>query len=195
MDATASSDVRCRRVRRSRVVPAPRCWRQVCRAGDVGPIGPDTLRSTSDGGKKARSPRRARRKSSRPSRREGRLLPPVPVVSALAQISFARGPRVHAATRSSLRPPNSRGCVSQKTRAPSRRGNTCRRRLCRLSKAVFGNVWEFAHHVVFGGIYKSGRSAPPMVNRVLTSPYLWWFDPLPAGLIARSAASRVLAWL
>src|ERR1700719_416708 len=22
----------------------------------------------------------------------------------------------------------------------------------------------------------------PMVNRVLTSPYLWWFDPYPTGL-------------
>ena len=34
---------------------------------------------------------------------------------------------------------------------------------------------------------------PPMVNRVLTSPYLWWFDPLPAGLDTRPAAPRVLA--
>jgi hypothetical protein len=32
-----------------------------------------------------------------------------------------------------------------------------------------------------------------MVNRVLTSPYLWWFDPYPAGLDVRSAAPRVLA--
>src|ERR1700741_4539747 len=37
-------------------------------------------------------------------RREGRLSPPVPVVHALAQIVFAREPRVHAATRPSLRP-------------------------------------------------------------------------------------------
>src|ERR1700691_5643284 len=28
----------------------------------------------------------------------------------------------------------------------------------------------------------------PMVNRVLTSPYLWWFDPYPTGLTSRSAA-------
>ena len=27
-----------------------------------------------------------------------------------------------------------------------------------------------------------------MVNRVLTSPYLWWFDPFPAGLDGRPAA-------
>src|SRR5215469_15542401 len=32
--------------------------------------------------------------SRKPLRREGRLSPPVPVVHALAQISFARGPRV-----------------------------------------------------------------------------------------------------
>jgi hypothetical protein len=33
-----------------------------------------------------------------------------------------------------------------------------------------------------------------MVNRVLTSPYLWWFDPSKAGLDVRSAASNVLAF-
>jgi hypothetical protein len=32
-----------------------------------------------------------------------------------------------------------------------------------------------------------------MVNRVLTSPYLWWFDPFPAGFKVRSAAPTVLA--
>src|SRR6266576_2950650 len=32
-----------------------------------------------------------------------------------------------------------------------------------------------------------------MVNRVLTSPYLWWSDPFPAGLIVRSAAPTGLA--
>src|ERR1700737_1503518 len=32
-----------------------------------------------------------------------------------------------------------------------------------------------------------------MVNRVLTSPYLWWFDPFPAGLDVRPAAPTVLA--
>src|SRR5258708_33506751 len=36
-------------------------------------------------------------------------------------------------------------------------------------------------------------SLASMVNRVLTSPYLWWFDPFPAGLNVRSAAPRVLA--
>ena len=42
--------------------------------------------------------------SRNPPCREGRLSPPVPVVHALAQIFFAREPRVHAATRPSLRP-------------------------------------------------------------------------------------------
>jgi hypothetical protein len=36
-------------------------------------------------------------------------------------------------------------------------------------------------------------SLASMVNRVLTSPYLWWFDPFKAGLDVRSAASNVLA--
>jgi hypothetical protein len=33
-----------------------------------------------------------------------------------------------------------------------------------------------------------------MVNRVLTSPYLWWFDPVLADLMGRSAALKVLAF-
>jgi hypothetical protein len=33
-----------------------------------------------------------------------------------------------------------------------------------------------------------------MVNRVLTSPYLWWFDPVSADLMGRSAALKVLAF-
>jgi len=58
------------------------------------PCGPDAptlafksvmmLRITlDDGGKKARSPRRARRKPLKPSRREGRLNPPLPVATTL----------------------------------------------------------------------------------------------------------------
>src|SRR5579871_3718184 len=46
--------------------------------------------------------------SRKPLRRGGRLLPPVPVVFALFAQLFARGPRVHAATRPSLRPQLSR---------------------------------------------------------------------------------------
>jgi hypothetical protein len=33
-----------------------------------------------------------------------------------------------------------------------------------------------------------------MVNRVLTSPYLWWFDRFSAVQISPSAASKVLAF-
>src|SRR6202011_5714549 len=49
--------------RRSRVVLTPRRWRQV---------GDDASHHAGDGGKKARSPGRARRKPLKPLRREGR---------------------------------------------------------------------------------------------------------------------------
>jgi hypothetical protein len=32
---------------------------------------------------------------------------------------------------------------------------------------------------VFHLTNRSKSPLAPMVNRVLTSPYLWWFDPLP----------------
>src|SRR5215469_17056352 len=64
--------------------------------------------------------------SRKPLRREGRLSPPVPVVFALAQIFFAREPRVHAATRPSLRPLIFEGKTKAKTRAkPAARTQTC----------------------------------------------------------------------
>jgi hypothetical protein len=34
----------------------------------------------------------------------------------------------------------------------------------------------------------------PMVNRVLTSPYLWWFDPLPVGPPDPRQLLKVLAF-
>ena len=34
----------------------------------------------------------------------------------------------------------------------------------------------------------------PMVNRVLTSPYLWWFDPFPVGPIRPRPHLKVLAF-
>jgi hypothetical protein len=74
----------------------PKVWRS-------SPSEADKLRAD-DGGKRDGSPGRARI-SRKPLRREGRLSPPVPVVFALAQIFFAREPRVHAATRPSLCPP------------------------------------------------------------------------------------------
>ena len=65
--------------------------------------------------------------SRNPSRREGRLSPPVPVVHALAQISFAREPRVHAATRPSLRPLFSMRVTLMHNSGEARRenANTC----------------------------------------------------------------------
>jgi hypothetical protein len=62
------ADERCCSVRRSRVVLTPRCWRQV-RGGCVGPTGlRQNLNPLSDGGKRARSPGRARRKPLKPLR-------------------------------------------------------------------------------------------------------------------------------
>src|SRR5262249_42725118 len=66
MDALAArtisrADERRRRGRRSRVVLTPRRWCQACEM------------IASDGGKKARSPGRARRTPLKPSRRECRL--------------------------------------------------------------------------------------------------------------------------
>jgi hypothetical protein len=34
----------------------------------------------------------------------------------------------------------------------------------------------------------------PMVNRVLTSPYLWWFDPLPVAPSVPRPLLKVLAF-
>jgi hypothetical protein len=70
----------------------------------------------------AGSPGRARI-SRKPLRREGRLSPPVPVVIALAQIFFARRPRVHAATRPSLRPLRFGGRIEMQSSGETRREN------------------------------------------------------------------------
>jgi hypothetical protein len=62
------ADERCCSVRRSRVVLTPRRWRQVC-GRQVGPTGRgQATYSASDGGKRARSPGRARRKPLKPLR-------------------------------------------------------------------------------------------------------------------------------
>jgi hypothetical protein len=64
--ANRRADERRFRGRRSRVVLAPRRWRQ---AGD------DASHHTGDGGNKARSPGRARNKPLKPLRRECRMRP------------------------------------------------------------------------------------------------------------------------
>ena len=61
--------------------------------------------------------------SRKPPRREGRLSPPVPVVFALAQLILAREPRVHAATRSSLRPPYFERVIETQSSGEIRREN------------------------------------------------------------------------
>jgi len=65
------ADERCCSVRRSRVVLTPRCWRQVRGVKSAQP-GLDKTYPLGDGGKRARSPGRARRKPLKPLRRECR---------------------------------------------------------------------------------------------------------------------------
>jgi hypothetical protein len=89
----AQDDRRCCG-RRSRVVLTPRRWSQ---AGGV--------ISAGDGGKRARSPGRARRKPLKPLRGESRVFPSEPVVTTLVcSLHFARETAGAAGTRHSLRP-------------------------------------------------------------------------------------------
>src|SRR6266702_3428313 len=64
---TKRADERCCCVRRSRVVLTPRRWRQICGVKSAQP-GLDKTYPLSDGGKRARSPGRARRKPLKPLR-------------------------------------------------------------------------------------------------------------------------------
>src|ERR1700753_3405520 len=59
---------------------------------------------TDDGGKKARSPGRARSKPLKPLRREGRMNPPVHMATNSCALFIAHGPAGAAGTRLSLRP-------------------------------------------------------------------------------------------
>jgi hypothetical protein len=84
------------RGRRSRVVLTPRRWRQVATM---------LAHCAYDGGKKARSPGRARRKPLKPLRRECRNDFGEPVATTLVCFfHFARGAMGAAGTRHSLRP-------------------------------------------------------------------------------------------
>jgi hypothetical protein len=91
--------------RRSRVVLTPRRWRQVGERNFTG-----------DGGKKARSPGRARRKPLKPLRREGRVFRR-PVVTNARAIYSTRAAAGATGTRLSLRPPIFEGGNSCTTRA------------------------------------------------------------------------------
>ena len=101
--------------RRSRVVLTPRRW---CQVGD------DASHRADDGGKKARSPGRARRKPLKPLRRKRRVNPAKPVVTMLVcSLHFAREAAGAASTRRFLRPLLLEGsCHAYLGRAP-RRGN------------------------------------------------------------------------
>src|SRR5579883_961019 len=83
-------------------------------------VGDDASHHADDGGNRQGSPGRSRI-SRKPLRREGRLSPPVPVVNALFAQFFARAPRVHAATRSSLRPPIAGGSTTKQSSGETRR--------------------------------------------------------------------------
>jgi hypothetical protein len=84
------------RGRRSRVVLTPRCW---CQVGD------DASHHTDDGGKKARSPRRARNKPLKPLRAGMPGDPGGPVVATLVcHQHFAHEAAGAAGTRHSPRP-------------------------------------------------------------------------------------------
>jgi hypothetical protein len=95
MDAAAAHDERRCGGRRSRVVLMPRRWHQV---------GDDASHHAGDGGKKARSPGRARRKPLKPLRREGRMIPPTPVVLPVCLLPLHTGRGCELSTRPSLRP-------------------------------------------------------------------------------------------
>ena len=62
-----------------------------------------SLQSADDGGKRNSSPGRARRKPLKPLRREGRMIPPTPVVSTPV-LFVAQGAAGAVGTRPSLRP-------------------------------------------------------------------------------------------
>jgi hypothetical protein len=90
--------------RRSRVVLTPRRWCQVSRSDP-----------RNDGGKRARSPGRARSKPLKPLRGESRLIPLGPVVITLVCLfHFAREAAGATGTRLSLRPLISRDDVRAK---------------------------------------------------------------------------------
>jgi hypothetical protein len=59
------------------------------------------------------------------------------------------------------------------------------------SPLAFGTVFQEMSSK--GG--KAVKSLPaPMVNRVLTSPYLWWFDVFPVGGFVPRPLLKVLAF-
>jgi hypothetical protein len=108
------ADERCCCVRRSRVVLTPRRWRQVC-GRQVSPTGRgQATYSASDGGKRARSPGRARRKPLKPLRAgmpgDSGVLVVTRVLSTTTSAHEAAGA---AGIRHSPRPPWARRILAQ----------------------------------------------------------------------------------
>ncbi|MET3842302.1 hypothetical protein ABIE49_004380 [Bradyrhizobium sp. OAE829] len=71
-----------------------------------------------------------------------------------------------------------------------------------ISRGVLGHPLSRVTTSV-GGARTAALTAPkitpnstlaPMVNRVLTSPYLWWFDPLPVAPSVPRPQLKVLAF-
>jgi hypothetical protein len=108
-------------VRRSRVVLTPRRW---CQGGGGN--------SADDGGKKARSPGRARNKPLKPLRRKRRVNPAEPVVTTLVcSLHFAREAAGAVSARRFLRPLFSEGsCYAYLGRTASRERLVISRRHC-----------------------------------------------------------------
>jgi hypothetical protein len=105
-----NADERSPRGRPSRVVLGAPTLALSSRSAQCAPWG--------DGGKRARSPGRARRKPLKPLRREGRVSSAEPVVLPRAFFT-ARGPWAPAGARSSLRPLTPGGSRLRKARTPS----------------------------------------------------------------------------
>ena len=120
------ADERCCCVRRSRVVLTPRRWCQVRGVASALP-GLDKTISASDGGKRARSPGRARRKPLKPLRAgmpgDSGVLVVTRVLSTATSAHEAAGA---AAIRHSPRPPWARRILAQLGRIAPREGSRMR---------------------------------------------------------------------
>ena len=99
------------------------------------------------------------------------MSPPVPVVIALFAQFFARGPRVHAATRPSLRPRFFRRVSMMQSSGESRRENadlclkTAAPALSAVRSAILTLLWHCGcGHFSFRKVSRSGRRQPS-VNR------------------------------
>jgi hypothetical protein len=132
----------------------------------------------SNGDNKAWSPGRAR--ISRKTIRAGKAGCSGCTCGSAACFFVARGPWVSADTRPSLRPLKFSRAIQMRSSDALRRENAgscplrCFANSIERRKTGWGTRRDPGHRVVSGGIFM-GLDARPrvMVNRVLTSPYLW----------------------